>query len=68
MVLAEFFGGGIAFWIPNTLIPALNLKEQEYAVTAVRPIVLSLFYVAVLRLRKGERSGPSTAIFAMSYS
>jgi hypothetical protein len=63
--LLSFLGGGIAFWIPNTVIPALNLKEQGYAVTAVCPIVLILFYVAVLRLRKGDRSGPSTAIFAM---
>ena len=63
--LLSFLGGGIAFWIPNTLIPALNLKEQGYAVTAMCPIVLSLFYVGVLRLRKGQRSGPSTAIFAM---
>jgi hypothetical protein len=63
--LLSFLGGGIAFWIPSTLIPALNLKEQAYALTAACLIVLSLFYVAVLRLRKGERSGPSTAIFAM---
>ena len=63
--LLSFLGGGIAFWIPSTLIPALNLKEQGYAVTAMCPIVLILFYVAVLRLRKGERSGPSTAMFAM---
>ena len=63
--LLSFLGGGIAFWIPNILIPALNLKEQGYAVTAMCPIVLILFYVAVLRLRNGERSGPSTAMFAM---
>ena len=63
--MLSFLGGGIAFWIPNTVIPALNLKEQRYAVTAVCPILLILFYVAVLRFRKGERSGPSTAIFAM---
>src|SRR6266571_7823084 len=64
-VLLSFFGGGIAFWIPDIQIPALDRKEQGYAVTAACPIVLILFYGAVLRLRKGERSGPSTAIFAV---
>lgn len=63
--LLSLFGGGIAFWIPDVVIPALDRKEQGYAVTAACPIVLILFYVAVLRLRKGERSGPSTAIFAI---
>ena len=63
--LLSFFGGGIAFWIPDIVIPALDRKEQGYAVTALCPIVLILFYVAVLRLRKGLGLGPSTAIFAM---
>ncbi len=63
--LLSFFGGGIAFWIPDVLIPALDRSEQGYAVTAACPIVLILFYIAALRRRKEGRSGPSTAIFAV---
>ena len=63
--LLSFFGGGIAFWISDVIIPALDRNEKGYAVTAACPTVLILFYVAVLRLRRGERSGPSTAIFAI---
>jgi hypothetical protein len=63
--LLSFFGGGIAFWIPDVVIPALDRSEQGGAVTIACPAVLILFYVAVLRLRRAERSGPSTAIFAI---
>ena len=61
----SFFGGGTAFWIFDIIIPALDPNEERVAVTIVCPIVLLLFYFAVLRVRRGERSGPSTAIFAI---
>jgi hypothetical protein len=64
-LLLSFFRGGIAFWLPGIVIPALARKEQGYAVTVACPIVLILFYVVVLRRRKEDRSGPSTAIFAI---
>jgi hypothetical protein len=63
--LLSFFGCGIAFWIPDLVIPAFDRNEQGYAVTVACPVVLILFYAVVLRLRKAERSGPSTAIFAI---
>jgi hypothetical protein len=63
--LLSLFGGGIAFWISDLVIPALDPNEQRVAVTIACPIVLILFYAAVLRIRKAERSGPSTAIFAV---
>ena len=63
--LLSFFGGATAFWISDIIIPALDPNEQGGAVTIVCPIVLILFYVLVLRLRRGQRSGPSTAIFAI---
>jgi hypothetical protein len=64
-LLLSFFGGGIAFWISDLIIPAEDRNEQGYAVTVACPIVLILFYVAALRLRKRGRSGPATAIFAI---
>lgn len=63
--LFSFFGCAIAFWIPDIIIPALDRNEQGYAVTAACPILLILFYVVVLRLRRGDRLGPSTAISAV---
>ncbi len=63
--LLSFFGGGIAFWIPDLIIPALDRTEQRGAVTIACPIVLILFYSLLLRIRKGDRTGPSTAIFAI---
>jgi hypothetical protein len=63
--LLSFFGGGISFWISDLIISALDHNEQGYVVTAVCPVVLIVFYAIVLRLRKAERSGPSTAIFAI---
>ena len=63
--LLSFFGGGIVFWIPDIIIPALNRSEQGGAVTIGCPALLILFYMVVVRLRKVERSGPSTAIFAI---
>lgn len=63
--LISFFGCGIAFWISDVVIPVFDHSEQGYAVTAACPIVLILFYATVLRLRKGERSGPSTAVLAI---
>ncbi len=63
--LVSFFGGATAFWIPDLVIPALDRNEQGYAVTVACPALLIVFYVVVLRLRKAERSGPSTAIFAV---
>jgi hypothetical protein len=64
-LLLSVFGGGIAFWIPDVLVPALDHSEQGYAVTAACPIALILFYVALLRRRREDRFGPSTAIFAL---
>ncbi len=64
-LLLSFFGGGVAFWIPDVVIPALNHKEQGTAVTIACPALLMAFYLAVLRLRKTERSGPSSALFAI---
>jgi hypothetical protein len=61
----SLLGGGVAFWMPDVVIPALDPNEQGVAVTVLCPIVLILFYAAVLRLRRAERSGPSTAIFAI---
>ena len=63
--LLSFFGGGIAFWISDLIIPALDRTEQRGAVTIACPIVLILFYSLPLRIRKGDRTGPSTAIFAI---
>ena len=63
--LLSFFGCGIAFWVPDVIIPALDPKEQGYAVTAACPISLILFYVVVLGLRKNDRQGPSSAISAV---
>lgn len=28
--LLSLFGGGIAFWIPDVVIPALDRNEQEF--------------------------------------
>lgn len=64
-LLLSFFGGAISFWISDIIIAALDPNEQGYAVTVMCPIVLIVFYVTVLRLRKGEPSGPSTAIFGL---
>jgi len=63
--LLSFFGGAIAFWIPDIIIPALKRDEQGYAVTAACPLASLLFYAVVLRLRRPMASGPSTAIFAI---
>ena len=63
--LLSFFGGGIAFWISDLIIPALDRTEQRGAVTIACPIVLILFYSLLLRIRKGDRTGPSTAIFTI---
>jgi hypothetical protein len=62
----SFLGGGVAFWIPDVMIPALNRNEQGLAVTIACPTLLILFYAAALHIRKLERFGPSTAIFALS--
>lgn len=64
-LVLSFFGGGIAFWISDVIIPALDRNEEGYAVSIVCPIVLIFFYVVVLQLRKAEPSGPSTALFAI---
>src|SRR5438309_8661374 len=63
--LLSFFGGGIAFWISDLIIPALDRTEQRGAVTIACPIVLILFYSLLLRIRKGDRTGPYTAIFTI---
>ena len=63
--LLSFFGCGIAFWIPDLIIAALDRTDQGWAVTIACPIVLILFYSLLLRIRKGDRTGPSTAIFAI---
>lgn len=57
--------GGTVFWIPDVVIPALAPNEQGGAVTVACPAALIVFYVLVLRRRRAERSGPSTAIFAL---
>jgi hypothetical protein len=64
-VFISFFGGGIAFWISDLVIPALDRDEQGGAVTIAAPIVLAVFYMIALRIRKDDRAGPSTAIFAV---
>jgi hypothetical protein len=63
--LLSFFGAGIAFWIPDIVIPALDRTEQGVAVTVACPAVLLLFYTVLIRIRRAERTGPSTAIFAI---
>jgi hypothetical protein len=63
--LMSLIGCGIAFWIPDVVIPALDRNEQGGLVTLACPALLILFYMAVLRLRKTERTGPSTATFAI---
>jgi hypothetical protein len=61
----SFFGMGIAFWIPDVVIAAFDPNEQGGPTRVACPIVLILFYTFVLRLRKGDHSGPSTAFFAI---
>jgi hypothetical protein len=55
MVLAELFRGG------NRLLDS----RQRGAVTIACPVVLLLFYAVLIRIRRTERTGPSTAIFAI---
>jgi apolipoprotein N-acyltransferase len=62
--LLSFFGGGIVFWIPDLVIPALDHTEGGGAVTFACPALLILYYMILWRLRKPERLGPSIAIFA----
>lgn len=64
-LLLSFFGGGTFFWISDVMMPLLDPNEQRGKVTVACPILLILFYTGVLRLRKPERSGPSTAFFAI---
>ena len=64
-VFLSSLGGGIAFWISDLIIPALDRSEQGGVVTIACPIVLALFYMMVLRIRKSDRTGPSTAVFAI---
>jgi hypothetical protein len=61
----SFLGGGVAFWIPDVIIRPLDRNKQVLAVTIACPCTLLLVYVIVLRIRKLEPSGPSTAIFAL---
>ena len=61
----SLFGGGFAFWISDVIIPALDRNEQRVAVTIACPVILALFCLFILRLRKADPSGPSTAIFAL---
>jgi hypothetical protein len=61
----SFLGGGTAFWISDVIIAVVNPNEQGMARTIACPVVLILFYAAMLRARRAERSGPSTAIFAI---
>ena|SRR5690349_6479349 len=63
--LLSFFGGGIIFWIPDLVIPALDRTEQGGAVTFACPALLVVFYMILRRLRKPERLNPSVAIFAI---
>jgi hypothetical protein len=63
--LLSFFGGGIVFWIPDLVIPALDRTEQRGAITFACPALLILCYMILRRLRKPERLGPSIAIFAI---
>jgi hypothetical protein len=61
----SLLGGGVVFWIPDLIIRPLDRNEQVLAVTIACPSTLLLVYVTVLRIRKLEPSGPSTAIFAL---
>lgn len=63
--LLSFFGGGTVFWLPDLVIPALDRNEQGYAVTIACPVVVILFYLLLMRIRKAKREGPSTAFFAL---
>jgi hypothetical protein len=63
--LLSLLGAGIAFWIPDIVIPAMDRNEQGGAVTVACPFVLLLFYAILIRIRRAERTGPSTAIFAI---
>jgi hypothetical protein len=63
--LLSFFGAGIAFWIPDIVIPAMDRTETGEAVTIACPAVLLLFYAVLIRIRRAERTGLSTAIFAI---
>jgi hypothetical protein len=63
--LLSFFGAGTFFWISDVMMPLFDPNEQRGRVTIVCPFVLILFYAAVFRLRKAQRLGPSTAIFAI---
>jgi hypothetical protein len=57
--------GGTVFWIPDVVIPALAPNEQGGAITLACPTALIVFYALVLRCRRAERSGPSTAMFSL---
>jgi hypothetical protein len=61
----SLLGGGAAFWICDLIIPTLDPNEQRGLVTVACPTFLILFYFAVLRLRRADGSGPSTAIFSL---
>jgi hypothetical protein len=63
--LLSFFGGGIVFWIPDLVIPALDRTEGGGVVTFACPALLVLFYIILRRLRKPERLGPSVAILTI---
>ncbi len=64
-ILLSFFGCGIAFWIPDLIIAALDRTDQGWAVTVACPLALLSFYFVAIRLRRADRSGPSTAAFAI---
>jgi hypothetical protein len=63
--LLSFFGCGIAFWTSDLIIAALDRNDQGGAAAILCPIGLIAAYFLVLRVRKSEPSGPSTAIFAI---
>lgn len=65
MVSVSFLGGATAFWISDVIVNDLDPNQQGYAVTVLCPVALGLFYALMLRLRKADRSGPSTAIFSV---
>jgi hypothetical protein len=64
-IVISLFGGGFVFWIPDVVIPAFDHNEQGGLVTITCPAMLIVFYTLLLRLRRSESGGPSTAVFAI---
>ena len=65
----NFLAGATAFWVPDLVVtplfPGSNTPGIEAVLTCVCPGGFTLFYALVLRGRRTERGGPSTAIFSL---